>query len=62
MKSLKEKRKFKRYNCYVPIEGKENSTFDQTQTVDISRDGIGFISSHLIPLNKKIVVEITIMI
>ena len=60
MKSPQDKRRFKRYHCTVPIEGKVNSSFDQTQTVDISRDGIGFISSRIIPLNKKVVVEIAL--
>ena len=53
----KNKRKNKRYNCYVPVDGKEGS-FDHTQTVDISKNGIGFISDHQLPLNERIAVEI----
>ena len=60
MKSTKEKRKYNRYQCLVPVEGKEGSSFDSTQTIDISRDGIGFISHRAIPLNEKIVVEIAL--
>jgi len=60
MKGPKDKRKYKRYICLVPVEGKEGSSFDTSQTVDISRDGIGFISSRAIPLNEKIVVEIAL--
>lgn len=60
MKGPKDKRKYKRYICLVPVEGKEGSSFDATQTVDISRDGIGFISPQSIPLNEKIVVEIAL--
>ena len=60
MKSLKEKRKYSRYQCLVPVEGKEGSPFDSTQTIDISRDGIGFVSHRAIPINEKIVVEIAL--
>ena len=47
-----------RYDCFVPIEGKEGSEFDRTQTLDISRHGIGFLSSHPIGINQKIALEI----
>lgn len=47
-----------RRNCFVPVESKTDSSFDQTQTVDISRHGIGFISSHLHSINEKIAMEI----
>ena len=60
MKAVGEKRKNKRYICQVPVDGKQGSTFDSSQTIDISRDGIGFISPHTIPLNEKIAVEIAL--
>jgi len=47
-----------RNNCFVPVESKSDSSFDQTQTVDISCHGIGFISSHPHHVNEKIAVEI----
>ena len=47
-----------RHNCYVPVEGKEGSEFDQTKTIDISRHGIGFLSSHPVGINQKIALEI----
>ena len=49
-----------RYNCLVPVEGKEGSEFDQTKTLDISRHGIGFLSSHPVPVNQKIALEIVL--
>jgi hypothetical protein len=49
-----------RYNCLVPVEGKEGSEFDQTKTLDISRHGIGFLSSHSIGINQKIALEIVL--
>jgi len=47
-----------RNNCFVPVESKSDSSFDQTQTVDISRHGIGFISPHPHNINEKIAIEI----
>ena len=49
-----------RLNCYVPVEGKDGSEFDQTKTLDISRHGIGFLSSHPIAINQKIALEIVL--
>jgi c-di-GMP-binding flagellar brake protein YcgR len=49
-----------RYNCFVPIESKEGSEFDRTKTLDISRKGIGLISSQYIGLNQKIALEIVL--
>jgi hypothetical protein len=60
MKTTSNQRTEERYNCYVPVEGKSGSEFDETKTVDISRHGIGFLSTHPIPLNQKIAVEIAL--
>ncbi len=49
-----------RFNCLVPVEGKEGSQFDQTKTLDISRHGIGFLSAHPIGINQKIALEIVL--
>ena len=53
-----ERRRSARKLCLVPVEGKAGSAFAQTQTIDISKSGIGFISKKKIPLNKKIAVEL----
>ncbi len=58
--SDKDKRKHKRFNCLVPVEGKKGSPFDRTRTLDISKNGIGFISSRSISLNQKIAIEIVL--
>jgi len=47
-----------RNNCFVPVEGKIDSIFDQTQTVDISCHGIGLISPCSHDINEKIAIEI----
>jgi len=49
-----------RLSCLVPIEGKEGSAFDQTKTLDISRHGIGLVSSQAIGVNQKIALEIVL--
>ena len=56
--AAKNKRTEPRRDCYVPVEGKPGSTFDQTQTVDISRNGIGFVSPHPHQINEKVAIEI----
>lgn len=51
-------RKNRRFTCAVSVDSKEGSVFDQTKSVDFSKGGIGFISCHRIPVNKKIPMEI----
>jgi c-di-GMP-binding flagellar brake protein YcgR len=58
MTAASNKRTESRRNCFVPVESKSDSSFDQTQTVDISRHGIGFISPHPHAINEKIAIEI----
>lgn len=58
MTSVSNKRAETRHDCFVPVESKEATSFDNTLTVDISRHGIGFISSHPHSLNEKIAIEI----
>ena len=58
MPSAKNKRTETRHNCFVPVESKSESSFDHTQTLDISRHGIGFLSPHPHTLNEKIAIEI----
>jgi len=60
MNNQEDKRKSRRFNCFVPVDGKEGSAFAQTKTVDICRDGIGFISNHSIPLHEKIAIELAL--
>jgi c-di-GMP-binding flagellar brake protein YcgR len=60
MDNSDDKRKSKRFNCLVPVDGKEGSSFAKTKTVDISRDGIGFLSDHSIPLHEKIAIELAL--
>ena len=55
---MANQRKNARLDCLVPVDGKQGSAFADTQTVDISKGGIGFISPKRIPLNKRIPIEL----
>jgi c-di-GMP-binding flagellar brake protein YcgR len=60
MENQSNKRKAPRFNCLVPVDGKDASRFARTKTVDISPTGIGFISDHPVPLNEKIAIELAL--
>ena len=51
-------RKNERHACQVSVEGKAGSVFDQTQTIDFSKGGVGFVSRHRIPVSKEIPMEL----
>ena len=55
-------RKSERCSCLVPVEGKDGGVFDDTQTVDFSRGGLGFVSNHRIPVNREIPIEIELTV
>ncbi len=55
-----EKRKEERHQCLVPVESKKGTLFESSQTIDISKNGMGFISSHHVALQKKIPIEIAL--
>ena len=60
MSPVSNQRSEARYNCLVPVEGKEGSEFDQTKTLDISQHGIVLISPRSIGINQKIALEIVL--
>jgi len=60
MNKCENKRKAPRFDCYVPVDSNQSSTFASTRTVDISRDGIGFLSNHAVPLNERIAIELAL--
>ncbi len=55
---MKDKRKNTRHGCLVPVEGKQGGPFEDTKTVDFSKNGLGFISHHKVPLNKEIAIQL----
>ncbi len=60
MSGTVDQRSETRHSCFVPVEGKEGSEFDRTRTIDISRHGIGLISSQNVGINQKIALEIVL--
>ena len=60
MSAALNQRSESRYDCFVPVEGKDGCEFDQTKTLDFSRHGIGFLSSQPIGINQKIALEIVL--
>lgn len=56
-----EKRKNSRHNCYVPVMCKKGTMFDQSQTIDISSGGAGFVCHRFIPVKTKMMVEISLI-
>jgi len=60
MSSSVNQRSESRFNCLVPVEGKQGSEFDRTRTMDISRHGIGLISPQNVALNQKIALELVL--
>lgn len=55
-----DKRKSARYDCCVPVVSKKGTAFDASQTVDIGKGGVGFVSKEFIPVDTQIAVEITL--
>ena len=58
MKKNSDKRKEKRFPCLVPVESKKGTSFDSSQTVDISKNGIGFFSPKAVSINQKMALEL----
>ena len=59
---MSDYRKNERYRCLVPVEGKGGSVFDEAQTINFSKGGLGFLSKRRIPINKEIPIEIDLTI
>lgn len=57
---MNNQRRNTRMGCHVPVDGKANTPFAATETVDISQGGIGLISHYKIPVDKEIAVAIEI--
>ena len=58
MNTAAEKRQNRRVGCAVPIESKKGSRFDDSHTVDISKGGVGLVSSRPLPIDTTMAIEI----
>ncbi len=55
---MSNKRRDKRFGCLVPVEAQEGGVFGQTNTIDFSRGGLGFVCLKELPLNKQVAIEL----
>ncbi len=55
-----EKRTSPRHRCCVPLLDEQKEVMANSQTMDISRTGVGFESAYFIPVDTKITVEISL--
>jgi len=44
----------------VPVLCKKGTMFDNSQTVDITRNGIGFFSQRFVPVDTNMILEISL--
>ena len=56
-----EKRIDARYECQVPLMDERKATLVHSQTIDISKSGVGFVSARFIPINTKMMIEISLV-
>ena len=57
---VSEKRTSPRIDCRVPVLCRKGTLFDNSQTLDVSKGGIGLLSSKFVPLNTNLVMEIAL--
>lgn len=55
-----EKRVSARYDCCVPLMDEKKQALSSSQTIDISKTGVGFVSARFIPINTNMMVEIAL--
>lgn len=60
MENYINKRTSPRFDCSVPIDGKKDTLFSKTKTVDVSATGLGVIADRPMPLNEKIAIELAL--
>ena len=60
MAKASDKRSHARFQCAVPVEGKKGTAFNQSQTIDISRGGVGLIVNNRVAVNSRMAVELNL--
>ena len=60
MTAATNKRKSPRRGCAVPIDSKKGSYFEESQTCDISKGGIGLVTKTAVPVDSTMAVEIAL--
>lgn len=54
------KRQSVRHECCVPLMDEHKEILVSSRTVDLSRTGVGFISTRFVPINSKLMVELSL--
>ncbi len=54
------KRQSVRHDCCVPLMDEHKEVLASSRTVDLSRTGVGFVSTRFVPINSKIMVELSL--
>ncbi len=49
-----------RFDCCVPLMDEKKEALLSSQTIDISKSGVGFVSARFIPMNTKMTVELSL--
>ncbi|MDD3374278.1 MAG: PilZ domain-containing protein [Candidatus Omnitrophica bacterium] len=49
-----------RYECRVPLLDEKREVLSSSQTTDISKSGVGFVSACFIPANTNMMVELSL--
>ena len=57
---IMEKRESQRFVCDVPLMDEKREALRNSRTIDISQTGVGFVSARFIPINTKMMVEISL--
>ena len=55
---MDNKRCDKRWDCVVPVESGRNTAFDGAQSIDFSRQGMGFVTHTPVDVNREIAVAL----
>ncbi len=54
------KRENTRHDCCVPLMDERKESLRNSQTTNISKTGVGFVSARFIPMNTKMMIEIAL--
>jgi hypothetical protein len=55
------KRESIRHECCVPLMDERKEILSSSHTIDLSRTGVGFISTRFVPINSKLMVELSLL-
>ena len=60
MGKIMNKRESTRHECCVPLMDEQKAVLRSSHTVDLSSTGVGFVSTRFVPINSKLMVELSL--